>query len=144
MNAYKNVYVTGSIAYDTIMNFPNQFQSYFHAEKLHQINVSFVVNKLEKQIGGTTCNIAYNISLITNSKSFDFAQDKFLIKLLGSVGKDGKEFINFFRENKTFLNSFSPVRFSENGGDNIGDIKKDHKQKNPLKLFIVKFNDDED
>ena len=90
MNTYKNVYVTGSIAYDTIMNFPNQFQSYFHAEKLHQINVSFVVNKLEKQLGGTGNNIAYNIALITNSK----------VKLLGSIGKDGNEFMKFFKKNK--------------------------------------------
>lgn len=93
MNAYKNVYVTGSIAYDTIMNFPNQFQSYFHAEKLHQINVSFVVNKLEKQLGGTASNIAYNTSLILDKNNSQ-------IKLLGSIGKDGKDFINFFKKNK--------------------------------------------
>jgi len=69
MNNYKNVFVTGSIAYDTIMNFPNEFQTYFHPEKLHQINVSFVVNKLEKQLGGTATNISYNISRILNNKS---------------------------------------------------------------------------
>ncbi len=92
MNNYANVYITGSIAYDTIMNFPSEFRDYFHPEKLHQINVSFVVDKLEKQLGGTGTNIAYNIALIINSK--------FPIKLLGSVGKDGKDFINFFRKNK--------------------------------------------
>src|SRR3989339_1653456 len=92
MNNYKNVFVTGSIAYDTIMNFPNQFQDYFHAEKLHQINVSFVVDKLEKQLGGTGSNIAYNIAQIFNKKP--------LIHLLGSVGKDGQEFIKFFKKNK--------------------------------------------
>lgn len=68
MNTYKNVYITGSIAYDTIMNFPNEFRDYFHPEKLHQINVSFVVNKLEKQLGGTGTNISYNVSQITNNK----------------------------------------------------------------------------
>src|SRR3989338_10009174 len=90
MNAYKNVYISGSIAYDEIMDCPGEFVDYFHPEKLHQINVSFVVNKLEKQLGGTATNIAYNIALITNSK----------VKLLGSLGKDGKEFINFFKKNK--------------------------------------------
>ena len=64
MNNYKNVYITGSIAYDTIMNFPQEFQNYFHSEKLHQINVSFVVDKLEKQLGGTATNIAYNVAQI--------------------------------------------------------------------------------
>jgi len=101
MNKYKNVYVTGSIAYDTIMNFPNEFQNYFHPEKLHQINVSFVVDKLEKQLGGTGSNIAYNIALITNSKFLISNKTQISnVKLLGSVGKDGKEFINFFKKNK--------------------------------------------
>ncbi|MFA6016646.1 MAG: PfkB family carbohydrate kinase [Patescibacteria group bacterium] len=109
MNKFKNVFVTGSIAYDTIMNFPNEFQSYFHAEKLHQINVSFVVDKLEKQLGGTGTNIAYNVSLIFNLKfkifnQFLISNDKFLnektkVKLLGSVGKDGNDFLNFFKKN---------------------------------------------
>jgi adenosine kinase len=91
MNNYKSVFITGSIAYDTIMNFPNEFQAYFHPEKLHQINVSFVVNKLEKQLGGTGTNISYNVSQIINNK--------LQIKVLGSVGKDGKEFLNFFKKN---------------------------------------------
>ncbi|MEK7523020.1 MAG: PfkB family carbohydrate kinase, partial [Patescibacteria group bacterium] len=83
---------------------------YFHPEKLHQINVSFVVNKLEKQLGGTGTNISYNIALITNfkfliSNQFQISNDKFLnnepqVKLLGSVGKDGKDFLNFFKKNK--------------------------------------------
>ena len=99
MNTYKSVYVTGSIAYDTIMNFPNQFQDYFHAEKLHQINVSFVVDKLEKQLGGTGSNIAYNIAQIFNFQ-LSMINKKPSIYLLGSIGKDGKEFINFFKKNK--------------------------------------------
>ena len=66
MNNYKNVYVTGSIAYDTIMDFPGEFKEHFHSEKLHQINVSFVVKKLEKQLGGTGTNISYNVSQIIN------------------------------------------------------------------------------
>ncbi len=110
MNTYKNVYVTGSIAYDTIMNFPGEFKDYFHPEKLHQINISFVVDKLKKQIGGTGTNIAYNIALITNfkfliSNQFQISNNKFLngnskVKLLGSIGKDGRGFMKFFKKNK--------------------------------------------
>jgi len=94
MNTYKNVYVTGSIAYDTIMNFPGEFKNHFHPEKLHQINISFAVDKLEKELGGTATNIAHNVSLLVNPKSKGQ-----MTKLLGSVGKDGKEFINFFKKN---------------------------------------------
>jgi len=96
MNKYKNVFITGSIAYDTIMNFPNEFQDYFHSEKLHQINVSFVVNKLEKQLGGTGTNISYNIKR-ANVETLKRSN----VYLLGSIGKDGKDFINFFKKNKT-------------------------------------------
>jgi hypothetical protein len=41
------IIVTGSIAYDDIMNFPGYFKDHFHPEKLHQINISFVVDKLD-------------------------------------------------------------------------------------------------
>ena len=98
MKTYKNVFVTGSIAYDTIMNFPNEFKDYFHPEKLHQINVSFVVDKLEKQLGGTACNIGYNIARIFNFQ-FSIFNKKNPIHLIGSIGKDGKEFLNFFKKN---------------------------------------------
>src|SRR3989344_1743866 len=101
MNTYKNVYVTGSIAYDTIMDFPGEFKTYFHPEKLHQINVSFVVKRLEKQLGGTGTNISYNIAIITNFKFLISNQTQISnVKLLGSVGKDGKEFVSFFKKNK--------------------------------------------
>ncbi len=105
MNNYKNIYVTGSIAYDTIMDFEKEFKDYFHPERLHQINVSFVVNKLEKQLGGTGTNISYNVSQIINNKFPTFAKASVgkqisKILLLGSVGKDGKEFISFFKKNK--------------------------------------------
>ncbi len=99
MNRFTNVYVTGSIAYDTIMDFGKEFKEYFHPEKLHQINVSFVVGNLKKQIGGTGTNISYNIAQIFNFQ-FSFFNKKTAIHLLGSIGKDGKEFINFFKKNK--------------------------------------------
>src|SRR3989338_11671265 len=113
MNTYKTVYVTGSIAYDTIMDFPGEFKEHFHLEKLHQINVSFVVDKLEKQLGGTGTNFSYNISKILNNKlqitnKYQISNNKInakpQIKLLGSIGKEGKEFISFFNKNKIDVN----------------------------------------
>jgi len=109
MNSFKNVYVTGSIAYDTIMDFPEEFKNYFHPEKLHQINISFVVDKLKKQIGGTGANISYNVSQIINNKLQITNKSQILnnktnqkprIILIGSIGKDGKEFMKFFKKNK--------------------------------------------
>lgn len=88
MTKYSDAIVTGSIAFDEIMDFPGKFVEYFHPERLHQINVSFVVNKLEKQLGGIATNIAYNISLVTKQP----------VKLLSAVGKDGDPFIKFFKD----------------------------------------------
>ncbi len=125
MNIFKNVFVTGSIAYDTIMNFPNEFQDYFHSEKLHQINVSFVVNKLEKQLGGTATNIAYNISQIINNKlQITNESQSSNIKLLGSVGKDGKDFISFFKKNRIDANGVvTDKKLYTSAGSVITDTK---------------------
>lgn len=90
-----NILVTGSISYDEIMDFPGKFVEYFHPEKLHQINVSFVVDRLEKQFGGTATNIAYNCQIAN-----DFLKSKNTVKILSSVGKDGKFFLDFFEKNK--------------------------------------------
>jgi len=92
---YTNIIVTGSIAYDEIMDFPGKFINYFHPDKLHQINVSFVVNKLIKQIGGTATNIAYNAQL---KLSFSGLENK--VRIFGAVGKDGDIFLDFFAKNK--------------------------------------------
>ncbi len=90
MITYSSAIVTGSIAFDEIMDFPGKFADYFHPDRLHQINVSFVVNKLEKQLGGIATNIAYNISLVTEKP----------VHLLSAIGKDGSPFTDFFKKNK--------------------------------------------
>ena len=95
MNKIKSVLISGSIAYDEIMDFPGEFVDYFHPEKLHQINVSFVVNKLEKQLGGTATNISYNLS-----QALNYLNKNIFIKVASTIGKDGKDFLNFFKRNK--------------------------------------------
>lgn len=86
---YDSAVIVGAIAYDEIMDFPGKFVDYLDPKKLHQINVSFVVDRLEKQLGGVATNIAYNLSLLTTKK----------ISIVGAVGKDGKQFIHFFKKN---------------------------------------------
>lgn len=93
MKKYSSVIVTGSMAYDEIMDFPGYFKDYFQPDKLHQINVSFVLNNIEKQLGGTATNITYNIRLTLGNI-------KVPIILLGAVGKDGIDFLDFLRKNK--------------------------------------------
>lgn len=59
-----HVLVSGSIAYDRIMDFPGLFGEHFLPEKLHSINVSFQVDTLAENFGGCAGNIAYNLKLL--------------------------------------------------------------------------------
>ena len=56
--------MTGSVAFDTIMVFPGRFGDHILPEKTHLINVSFLVNRLERRRGGTAANIAYTLALL--------------------------------------------------------------------------------
>jgi len=59
-----SVIITGSLAFDHIMNFKGNFADYILPEKTHQINLSFAVETLRKERGGCAGNIAYNLSLL--------------------------------------------------------------------------------
>ena len=58
------VFVSGSLAYDRIMNFPGRFADHILPEKLHVLNVCFTVEGLQEKFGGTAGNIAYNLGLL--------------------------------------------------------------------------------
>jgi adenosine kinase len=59
-----NIIVTGSLAYDRIMDFPGHFSEHILPEKIHLLNVSFTVNSLKEKFGGTAGNIAYALKLM--------------------------------------------------------------------------------
>lgn len=69
--------VTGSIAWDHIMNFPGRFKDHILADKLHILNVSFLVNEFKRERGGCAANIAYACAL----HGLD-------AQLVGAVGSD--------------------------------------------------------
>jgi len=56
--------VTGSIAYDTIMVFPDRFRNHLLADQLHILNVCFLTPEMRREYGGTAGNIAYNLRLL--------------------------------------------------------------------------------
>lgn len=58
------ILVTGSLAYDMIMDFPGAFAEHINPDKIHMLNVSFLVEEMRKGFGGTAGNIAYNLSLL--------------------------------------------------------------------------------
>ena len=56
--------ICGSLAYDTIMVFPGRFKEHILPEKVHILNVSFMVPQIRREFGGCAGNIAYNLHLL--------------------------------------------------------------------------------
>lgn len=71
------IYISGSLAFDRIMTFPDKFSNHILPDKIHILNVSFLVDGLVERFGGTAGNIAYNLSLLGEKST-----------ILSQVGKD--------------------------------------------------------
>ena len=56
--------VCGSLAFDTIMVFPDQFRKLILPDQIHILNVSFMVPEMRREYGGTAGNIVYNLKLL--------------------------------------------------------------------------------
>jgi adenosine kinase len=72
-----DIVCTGSIAYDYLMTFPGCFKDHILPEKLSTISLSFLVDSMIRQRGGTAPNIAYSIALLGGKP-----------RLMGTVGED--------------------------------------------------------
>ncbi|NOU00968.1 MAG: carbohydrate kinase family protein [Gallionella sp.] len=56
--------ICGSMAFDTIMVFQDQFKKHILPEKIHMLNVAFLVPEMRREFGGCAGNIAYNLKLL--------------------------------------------------------------------------------
>ena len=56
--------ICGSLAYDTIMVFPEPFKDHILPDKVHILNVAFLVPEMRRQFGGVAGNISYNLKLL--------------------------------------------------------------------------------
>ena len=75
------IHISGSLAFDRIMTFPGHFEDHILPEKLHFLNVSFPIDRLEEKMGGTAGNIAYTLALLGERSA-----------IYGTVGKDFSEY----------------------------------------------------
>jgi len=60
----KKALICGSVAFDTIMVFGDRFKNHILPDKIHMLNVSFLVPQLRREYGGCAGNIAYNLKLL--------------------------------------------------------------------------------
>lgn len=72
---------TGSIAFDYLMSFPGYFKDHILPDKLESISLSFLVDSMIKQRGGTAPNIAYTLALLGERPL-----------LMGTVGVDFEDY----------------------------------------------------
>lgn len=56
--------ICGSFAYDTIMVFQDKFKNHILPDKVHILNVSFLVPEMRREFGGCAGNIAFNLKLL--------------------------------------------------------------------------------
>lgn len=83
-----NIYISGSMAYDRIMDFPGKFSDYILPDKIHILNVCFTVNGMVEKFGGTAGNIAYSLSLLGEKPI-----------IIATIGKDYDRYFAWLKKN---------------------------------------------
>ena len=82
-----DILVSGSMAYDRIMDFDGKFSDHILPDQLHMINVSFTVNSLTENFGGTAGNIAYSLSLLGEKP-----------RILATIGQDYHRYFEWLKQ----------------------------------------------
>ncbi|MBK9132022.1 MAG: carbohydrate kinase family protein [Gammaproteobacteria bacterium] len=80
--------ICGSFAYDSIMIFPDRFKNHILPDKIHMLNVSFMVPQMRREFGGCAGNIAYNLKLLGGDGL-----------PMGTVGKDFEPYARWMDRN---------------------------------------------
>jgi adenosine kinase len=75
------VIAAGSVAFDHILAFKGRFADHILPEKVHVINLSFLVDSLERRRGGVAANYAYTLNLLG-----------YPVAILATIGRDGADF----------------------------------------------------
>ncbi|THB71985.1 MAG: carbohydrate kinase family protein [Desulfobulbaceae bacterium] len=81
------IIISGSLAYDRIMDFPEYFSDHILPEKIHVLNVCFLVNGVTEKFGGTAGNIAYALKLL--------GEDPLIT---ATIGSDYHRYMDRFRD----------------------------------------------
>lgn len=81
------VIVSGSIAYDRIMDYAGNFTDSFMADKLHTLSVSFQVERIKENFGGCAGNIAYNLNLLGE-----------VPEIIATAGSDFRQYAEYLQQ----------------------------------------------
>jgi adenosine kinase len=99
--------ICGSLAFDTIMVFQDQFKNHILPDKIHALSVAFYVPEMRREFGGTAGNIAYNLQLLDGNPL-----------IMATVGEDFGTYAQWLNKNqlntshiKIIPNSFTAQAF---------------------------------
>jgi adenosine kinase len=99
--------ICGSLAFDTIMVFQDQFKNHILPDKIHTLSVAFYVPEMRREFGGTAGNIAYNLQLLEGNPL-----------MMATVGEDFAPYTNWLNHNnlntthiKQISNTFTAQAF---------------------------------
>lgn len=99
--------ICGSLAFDTIMVFQDQFKNHILPDQIHKLSVAFFVPEMRRDFGGTAGNIAYNLQLLEGEPL-----------IMATVGEDFAPYQAWMTENnisnqhiKTITNTFTAQAF---------------------------------
>lgn len=102
-----SILICGSMAYDTIMVFQDQFKNHILPDKIHKLSVAFFVPEMRREFGGTAGNIAYNLQLLEGDPL-----------IMATVGDDFAPYKAWLEKNKlsnqhikTVANTFTAQAF---------------------------------
>lgn len=59
-----SIVITGSVAYDYLMNYPGRFREHFLADQMENVTLSFLVDSMQRLRGGVATNMAYTHKLL--------------------------------------------------------------------------------
>lgn len=110
-----NIFVSGSLAYDRIMDFPGRFADHILPEKIHILNVCFTVNGMQEKFGGTAGNIAYSLALLGEEPI-----------ILATVGRDFDRYREWMEEHKLSAKGIRVVEDEFTAGAFITTDKDDN------------------
>jgi len=82
------IVISGSLAYDRIMDFPGYFSDHILPDKIHMLNVCFHVNGMRENFGGTAGNIAYALRLLGEEPL-----------ICATIGHDHEKYFRWLKQN---------------------------------------------
>ena len=111
----KHIIVSGSLAYDRIMDFPGHFSDHILPEKIHSINVCFQVNGMKEKFGGTAGNIAYALKLMGETPVISAA-----------IGQDYQRYFDWLAKNGLSIENIKIIADEFTAGAYITTDKADN------------------